>query len=103
MKIRQVRDFETVPVSFRSAWRHQPRLQSHVRIAHLAVKLRLGNQRSNRVDNQYIDRVRPHQRLDDLQRLLAIVRLAHQQIVDIDAQLRRIRRIKRMFRIHKRR
>ena len=83
--------------------RHQPRLQPHVRIAHLAIKLRLRNQRRHRVHHQHIDRTRPHQRLDNLQRLLAIVRLRDQQIVDVHAQLPRIQRIERMLGIHKRR
>src|ERR1035441_144168 len=49
---------------------HQPRLQTHLRLAHLAVELSLGHQCGDRIDDQDVDRARPHQRLHNLQRLL---------------------------------
>ena len=63
MKMRQVRDLETVPVSLRRAWLHQPRLQAHVRVAHLAVELGLGDEGGDGVDDQHVDRAGAHQRL----------------------------------------
>ena len=101
MKIRLVRDLETVPVSLRRRLRHQAGLQAHVRIAHFAIQFRLGNQRRNRVDNEYIDGARTHQCLGNLQRLLAVIRLGDQQIVDIHAQLACISGIQRVFRVNK--
>src|SRR5271168_3127558 len=66
---------------------HQPRLQAHMRIAHLAVELGLRHQRRHRVHHQHVDRIRPNQRLHNLQRLFAVVRLAHQKIIDVHAEL----------------
>src|SRR5580692_169050 len=36
--------------------RHQPRLQAHMAVAHLAVKFSFGYQRRNGVDDQHVDR-----------------------------------------------
>ncbi len=55
MKIRHVLDFDTVPVSLRNAWRHQPRLQTHVAVAHLAVKFGLGYQRRHRIHHEHVN------------------------------------------------
>src|SRR5665213_1801026 len=55
--------------------RHQPRLQSHVGVAHLAIEFSFGNEGGDGVDDEDVDRARPHQRFDNLQRLLAVVRL----------------------------
>ena len=87
MKIRQVFDFETMPVSLRMRLRHQPRLHAHVAIAHFAVELGLGHQRGHRIDHQHVDRAGGDQRAGDFERLLAVIRLRNQQIVDIHAQL----------------
>jgi len=40
---RQVRDFETMPGQFSQRCDHQPRLQTHMAVAHLAVLVRLGH------------------------------------------------------------
>ena len=86
MKISTVLERETTLVSLRSALRHQPRLQSDLDIAHFAFDLRSRHQRGDRVDHHHIDRVAAHQRLGDLKRLLAGIRLRDQQLRDIDAQ-----------------
>ena len=46
-----------------------------MRIAHLALDFRFGNERGNGIDHQHVDRAAAHQRLGDLQRLLAMIRL----------------------------
>jgi hypothetical protein len=68
-----------------------------VGVAHLAVEFRLRHQRSDRVNHQNVDGIRAHQRLDDLQRLLAVVRLRDQQVVDIYAELTGISWIESML------
>ncbi len=99
MKIRQVLDFETMPVSFRKRLRHQPRLQSHLRFAHFAFEFGAGNERGDGVDDNDIDGAAANQNFGDFQRLLAAVGLRDQQIVDIDAQFARIIRVECMFRV----
>ena len=61
------------------------------------------DERRHRVHHQHVDRVRAHQGLGDFERLLAIVRLRDQQVVDVHAKLLRIARIERVLGIDKRR
>ena len=76
---------------------HQARLQAGERIAHLAFEFGLGRQRRDRVDHQHVDGAGAHQRVGDLERLLAAVGLRDQQLVDLDAELAGIVRIERML------
>jgi hypothetical protein len=76
---------------------HQARLEADMAVAHLALDLGPRHERGDRIDHQHVDRVRSHQRIGDLQRLLAGVGLRHDQFVDVDAQLLGIDRIERMF------
>jgi len=82
----------------RSAWLISRGLQAGQRIAHFAFQFGLRHQCRYRVDHQH---ARPaperHQRVADLQRLLAGVGLRDQQLVDVDAKLAGIDRIERMF------
>ena len=80
-------DREMAPVSLRSAWRHEPRLQADVGVAHLALDLRRGHERGDRVDDDDVDGARAHEELGDLERLLAGVRLGDEEVVDVDAEL----------------
>ena len=66
---------------------HQARMQADMAVAHLALQLGPRHQGGDRVDHQHVDRARAHQRVGDLQRLLAGVGLADQQVIDIDAEL----------------
>src|SRR5207244_8628659 len=50
--------------------RHQSRLQTDVRVAHLAFDLRLRGQRGNRIDSDDIERTRSDQQLRDPATLL---------------------------------
>jgi hypothetical protein len=69
---------------------HQPRLQAHVRVAHVALDLGLGHQRRDRVDDDDVDRARARQHLDDVEGLLAGVRLGHQELLGVDADGARV-------------
>ena len=51
MKTRQVLVRETDPGQLAQGLRHQPRLQAHVAVAHLAVEFGLGDQRGHRIDH----------------------------------------------------
>ncbi len=82
--------------------RHEPRLKTHVRVAHLALDLGLGRQRRDRVDDDDIDGARAHEHVGDLERLLAGIGLRDQQIIDVDADLAGIKRIERMLGIDER-
>src|SRR3989338_470176 len=83
--------------------RHQARMQAHLRIAHLAFDFRLGGQRGNRVDHHHVHRGGTHQHVGDFQRLFAVVRLRNQQVFDLHAELLRVLRIERVFRVDERR
>ena len=76
---------------------HQPRLQAGHAVAHLAFELGARHQRGDRIDHQHVDRTRAHQRVGDLERLLAGIGLGNEQIVDIDAELAGIDRIERVL------
>ena len=76
---------------------HQARLQAGLAVAHLAFELGARHQRRDRIDDQHVDRARAHQRVGDLERLLAGVGLRDQQIVDIDPELAGIDRVERVL------
>src|SRR3989339_228392 len=77
--------------------RHEPRLQAHMRIAHVALDFRLRGECGNRVDDDHVHRVRSHKRLDDFKRLFPVVRLRNEELVDVHADLLRIFRIERVL------
>ena len=77
--------------------RHQARVHAHEAIAHLAVELGLGHQGRHRIDHQNVDRPGGDQRVGDLQRLLAVIGLRDQQVVDIHAELAGVDRIERVL------
>ena len=81
---------------------HQARLQAHVGIAHLAFELGLGHQRGDAVDHHEVDRERAHQRVGDLERLLAGVGLRDQQLVDVDPELPGVAGVERVLGVDER-
>ena len=103
MKIRQVFDFETMPVSLRKRLRHQAGLQAHLRFAHFAFDFGAGHERGDRVDDDDVDGAAADEDFDDFERLLAVVGLRDQQVVDIDAELARVICVERVFRVDERR
>ncbi len=66
-------------------------------VAHLALELGLGHKCRHRVDHHHIDSTGAHQRVGNLQRLFARIRLGDDQVIDVDAQLLRVCRVERMF------
>ena len=76
---------------------HQAGLQADVAVAHLALDLGPWRQRRHRVDDHDVERRRAHQHVDDLQRLLARVRLGDQQLVDVDADRPGVDRVHRVL------
>src|SRR5262245_36628052 len=80
--------------------RHQPRLKTHGRIAHVSVDFRLRHERGHRVHDDDVDTIRSDEHFDDLERLLTVVRLRDQQVFEIHAELLRINRVERMFGVH---
>ena len=67
------------------------------RVAHLAFDLGARHERGHRVDDDAVDAARADERLGDLERLLAGVRLADEQLVDVDAAGPRVARIERVL------
>ena len=65
--------------------RHEARLQAGQGVAHLAFDLGARHQRRHAVDDDDVDGVGADERLGDLQRLLAGVRLRDEEVVDLDA------------------
>ena len=66
---------------------HQTGLEAHLRLAHLALDLGLRHEGRHRVDDDDVDRSGADQHLGDLEGLLAVVRLRHQEVVGVDAEL----------------
>ena len=97
MKIMTVLLREIAAVSLRRRLGHQSRLQSDVRVAHIAFQLGSGHQRGDRVDDDDVDRIAARQHLGDLQRLFAGVGLRNEQVVEVDAERRRVVGIERML------
>ena len=102
MKIRLVLLFETMAGELAQRLAHQPGLQAHLRVAHLAFELGAGDERRHRVDDQHVDGAGADEHLGDLERLLAGVRLRDEQVVDVDAQLARVDRVERVLGVHER-
>ena len=81
---------------------HQPRLQTHLRIAHIAFEFGLGHERGDRIHHNDVHGVGTNQLLRDFEGLFAIVRLRNEQVIHIDAQFARVDGIERVLRIDKR-
>ena len=76
---------------------HQPGLEARLIVAHLAVDLGPRRQRRHRIDDEHVDGAGAHQRVGDLERLLAGVRLRDEQILEIHPELPRVDRIERVL------
>ena len=97
MKMTIVLEREIDAVSLRSAWliRRACRPGGESPISP-SISAR-GVKRCDRVDDQDVDGAGAHQRVADLERLLAGVGLRDQQVFQIDAELAGIDRVERMF------
>ena len=81
---------------------HQAGLQAGQGVAHFAFDFGLGGERSHRVHHDQIHSARAHQAVHNLQRLLASVGLADQQVRQLHAQLLGVLHIQRVLGIDKR-
>ena len=75
-------------------------MKAHEAVAHLALDLRPGYEGGHGVHHHHIDRAGAHQRLGDLQRLLAGVRLRDEQILHVDPQRLGVGGVKGVLRVH---
>ena len=66
-------------------------------VPHLAFDLGLRRQRGHRVDRDDVERSGADQQLGDLERLLAVVGLRDEQIVDVDADPACVLRVHRVL------
>ena len=99
MKMTMQLEREMEAVSLRSAWLIRRACRPGSDIAHLAFDFGTGRERGNRVDHQHIDGTGTHQRIGDLQRLLARIGLRDQEVFEINTKLAGINRIERMLSI----
>ena len=76
---------------------HEPGLDADERVAHLALDLGPRHEGRDRVDDDDVDAARADEGLGDLERLLAGVRLADEQLVDVDAAGAGIARVERVL------
>lgn len=89
-------DLEIAPDSFRSACDISRACRPTWEAPHIAVDLALGNERGDRIDDHALDGARADERLGDFQRLLAAVRLGHEQRIDVHAQRLGVDGVERM-------
>ncbi len=76
---------------------HQAGLQAHVRVAHFAVELGLGDEGGDGVDDEDVDGAGADEGFDDLEGLLAVVGLRDEEVVDVDAKLLGVGGIERVL------
>ena len=82
--------------------RHHPRLQADALVAHLALELRPRRQRRHGVHRHDVHGAGAHQHVRHLERLLAVVGLRDQQLVDVDADPLRVQRVHRVLGVDER-
>ena len=87
----------SVPASLRSAWLMSRAWRPTWRVAHLALDLGLRRERRDRVDRDDVERAGADEELGDLERLLARVGLRDEEVVDVDADPLRVRRVHRVL------
>src|SRR5271165_420678 len=88
---------------FAQRLRHKAGLQTHLRIAHVPFEFGLGDESGDGVDYNDVDAPGADQRFGNFERLLAVVGLGDEQVVDIDAEFAGVDGIERVFRVDERR
>ena len=76
---------------------HEARLQTDEAVAHLALDLGARGERRDRVDGHHVEGAAADEHLGDLERLLAVVGLRDQQLVDVDADRLGVDRVHRVL------
>ena len=103
MKIRQVFDFETTPVSLRSACDMRRACRP---ICASPISPSISARGTSAATESTTTTSTPSgadEHLDDLERLLAVVGLRDEQVVEIDAELLRVLRVERVLGVDERR
>ena len=80
---------------------HQPRLQTHVGIAHVPLQFRTGHKRRDRVHHHRVECAAAHERVGDFQCLFPGIGLGNEQIFQVDPYPFGELYIQRVLRIHK--
>ena len=81
---------------------HHPCLRADGLVAHLPLKLHARRERGDGVDRDDVDRTGAHEHVGDLQRLLPVVGLGDEQLVDVDADLLGVERVHRVLGVDER-
>jgi hypothetical protein len=76
---------------------HEARLEADVGVAHVTLELRLGGQGGDRVDDDHVEGAGADEHVADLERLLAEVRLADQEVVGAHADLAGVADVERVL------
>ena len=76
-------------------------MKAHKAVTHLALDLSTGHQRGHGVHHHHVDGAGAHQRLCDLQRLLAGVGLGNEHILHVDPQRFGIGGVQRVLGVYK--
>src|SRR5258708_1911953 len=80
--------------------RHEARLKAHLRVAHFAFELGLGDEGRDGVHDDDVDAAGADQRLGNFEGLLAVIGLRDEKIVYVHTEFARIDRIERVLRIN---
>ena len=91
-----------LPASLRIAWLIMRAWRPTRLVAHLALELGPRRQRRDGVDRDDVDRARAHEHVGDLERLLAVVGLGDEELVDVDADPLRVQRVHRVLGVDER-
>ena len=67
-------------------------MKAHVGIPHVSIELGLGYERGDGIQNNDRERSAADERVENLERLLAAVRLRDDKVIDIDADALRERK-----------
>ncbi len=97
MKITMQCDLGDRPGELAQRLAHETGLEAGQAVTHVAFEFSARRQGRDRVDDEHVDGAGSHQRIGDLQGLLAGVRLGNQKLVNIDTQLAGVDRIDRML------
>ncbi len=79
---------------------HQAGLETHVRVAHLALDLGARHEGRHGVDDDQVEGTGADEHVHDLQRLLAGVRLRQDEVVGVDAEGLRVLGVERVLGVH---
>jgi hypothetical protein len=72
-------------------------LQAHVAVAHLAFEFGLGYKCGNRVHDEHVDGAGAYERFCNFQRLLAVVGLRDEEVVNINAEFPGVSGVERVL------